>query len=104
MLDMEPIMLQHILHALGLCTDEGLQQIFHRIVAHGLPSCERERVSLDGAGHGLSALIKLAGTILQKVCEERKVGEKPRNYYNQDPQQSSLCDVQIRRSQKGYLP
>jgi hypothetical protein len=85
-LDMEPIMLQHILHTLGPCTDEGLQQIFHRIVTHGLPSCEWERISLDGAGHGLGALIKLAGTILQKVGEEEwKVREKSRNYYNQDP-------------------
>ena len=68
MLDMEPIMLQHILHAWGLCTDEGLQQIFHRIVAHGLPACERERISLDGAGHGLGALIKLVGTIVCCRC------------------------------------
>jgi hypothetical protein len=46
----------------------GLQQIFHRDVAHGLPACERDRISLDGAGHGLGALIKLAGTIACCRC------------------------------------
>ena len=93
---------------MGLCTDEGLQQIFHRIVAHGLPTCERKRISLDGAGHGLGTLIKLAMKVsatLQRFCEkERKVREKLQNYYKQDlPTIKSFVIFRYGRPRRGIF-